>query len=121
MRERSKTPPHRRRTALLVEPCARTRFVLRTALHGLGFKVVAARSRTEALDLIAQRTPDLIVMNGDRDQIYRVMGLPNARAEDVSARLEGLREAPPLGPAPAIADILSAVEELVPGTARASA
>src|SRR5262249_14927779 len=103
----------------------KSRFVLRTALRRLGFKVTAARDRAEALDLLEHGTPDIIVMDDPvSGGVYKVVSLPNARAEDVSVRLVGLREAPPLGPKPVrLADVLSAVEELVPGASlvRASA
>lgn len=114
----------RRRTALLVERNPRSRFVLRTALRKLGFRVVAARSRAEALDVLEHGTPDVVLMDDPGNAgVYRIVSLPNARAEDLSVRFVGLREAPPLGPGVRLADVLSAVEELLPGAgaARASA
>jgi DNA-binding NtrC family response regulator len=113
----------RRRTVLLVERNPRSRFVLRTALRRLGFRVIAARSRAEALDVTEHGTPDVVLMDDPADGgVYRIVSLPNARSEDVSVRLVGLREAPPLGPKPVrLADVLSAIEEMVPGAERASA
>lgn len=112
----------RRRTALVVERDPKSRFVLRTALVRLGFKVVAARTRGEALDLIEHATPDVVLMDDPSNGgVYRIVSLPNARAEDVAVRLVGLREAPPLGKPARLADVLSAVEELLPSISRASA
>jgi ActR/RegA family two-component response regulator len=102
-----------RLTALVVEKDARSRFVLRTALAQRGFRVLAARSRAEALDLVSGvgSTPDVMLLDDPAtDGAYRVIGFPNAGAEELEVRLLGWRTAASV---PArVSDILSAVEEL---------
>lgn len=104
-----------RRTALLVERDARSRFVLRTALGQKGFRVLAARSRAEALDLIASetRTPDVLLLD-DPSEVgaYRVVSFPNASSDDVEVRLVGWRRTAPV-PAK-LGDIMTAIETLAP-------
>jgi CheY-like chemotaxis protein len=108
----------RRRTALLVERDAKSRFVLRTALGQKGYRVLAARSRAEALDLIAgeSRTPDVLLLDDPSEAgAYRVVALPNASSDDVAVRLVGWRRAPAV---PArLGDVLAAVEEVSQGIA----
>jgi len=103
----------RRRTALLVERDARSRFVLRTALAQRGFQVIAARSRAEALDLVSGvgRTPDVMLLDDPGSEgAYRVIGFPNAGADEVEVRLVGWRTAASV---PArLQDIMSAVLEI---------
>lgn len=103
-----------RRTALLVERDARSRFVLRIALANKGYRVLAARSRAEALDLMAgePRTPDVVLLDDPQEVgVYRVVGLPNAAAEDVAVRLVGWRRSEPV---PArVGDILTAVDDVI--------
>jgi len=103
----------RRLTALLVEKDARSRFVLRTALMQRGFKVLAARSRAEALDLVSGvgSTPDVMLLDDPgQEGAYRVVAFPNAGADEVAVRLVGWREAASV---PArLSDILSAVLEV---------
>jgi ActR/RegA family two-component response regulator len=104
-----------RPTALVVERDARSRFVLRTALSQRGFRVVAARSRAEALDFMAGEgigaTPDLMLLDDPGTAgAYRVISLPNAGSEFVDVRLVGWRQC---GAVPArLGDILTAVEEM---------
>ncbi len=103
----------RRLTALLVEKDARSRFVLRTALAQRGYNVIAARSRAEALDLVSGvgSTPDVMLLDDPgADGAYRVIGFPNAGADEVEVRLVGWRTATAV---PArLGDILSAVLEI---------
>ena len=103
-----------RRTAVVVERDAKSRFVLRTALGQKGYRVIAARSRAEALDMIEAepRTPDVLLLNDPGDGgAYRVVGLPNASSQDVAVRLVGWRRTE--APVPArLEDILNAVEEI---------
>ncbi len=96
-----------RRTALVVERDAQNRFVLRTALSQRGFRVLAARSRGEALDLMAAelRTPDVLLLDDPAaDGAYRVVGMPRAEAvaSDVEVRLVGSR----------LGEVLTAVDEV---------
>jgi hypothetical protein len=103
----------RRPTALLVEKDARSRFVLRTALVQRGFKVLAARSRAEALDLVSGvgSTPDVMLLDDPGELgAYRVIGFPNACAPEIEVRLVGWRTAAAVPPR--LGDILSAVLEL---------
>lgn len=109
----------RRLTALVVERDARSRFVLRTALSQRGYTVLAARSRAEALDLVSGvgSTPDVMLLDDPgADGAYRVIGFPNANADEVEVRLVGWRTAAAV---PArLSDVISAVMEL---SGRASA
>src|SRR5581483_2320137 len=103
----------RRLTALLVEKDARSRFVLRTALMQRGFKVLAARSRAEALDLVSGvgSTPDVMLLDDPgAEGAYRVIGFPNAGADEISVRLVGWRSAAAVPPR--LTEILSAVLEI---------
>lgn len=102
-----------RRTALLVERDARSRFVLRTALGQKGFRVIAARSRAEALDVIAaeHRTPDVLLLDDPGESgAYRVVALPNAGVDDLAVRLVGCAATPAR-----LGEILSAIEEVAAG------
>jgi hypothetical protein len=103
------------RTALVVERDPKSRFVLRTALGQKGYRVLAVRSRAEALDLMAQesRTPDVLLLDDPGESgAYRVVGLPNASSDDVAVRLVGWRRAAPV---PArLGDILTALDEIAP-------
>jgi hypothetical protein len=102
-----------RRTAVIVDRDAKSRFVLRTALGNQGYRVLAARSRAEALDMIEAepRTPDVLLLDDPGEGgAYRVVGLPYAGSQDVAVRLVGWRRA---GPVPArIEDILNAINEI---------
>ena len=109
-----------RPTALLVERDPRSRFVLRTALGQKGYRVMAVRSREEALDLLAAdaRTPDVVLLDDPAENgAYRVVGLPNAASNDVTVRLAGWRKTPPLKGK--LMDILQAIEEIAQTRARA--
>jgi hypothetical protein len=104
-----------RRTALVVERDAQNRFVLRTALAQRGFRVLSARSRSEALDLMAGegRAPDVLLLDDPcADGAYRVVGLPgdSANLADVEVRLVGWRTEPAR---PRLGEVLSAVDEVV--------
>jgi hypothetical protein len=103
----------KKRTALLVEKDAKSRFVLRTALAQRGFHVLSARSRAEALDLVSGvgSTPDVLLLDDPATEgAYRVVAFPNAGSDEIEVRLLGWRTASPV---PArLDDILAAILEI---------
>ena len=113
-----------KRTALLVERDARSRFVLRTALSQRGFRVLAARSRSEALDLLAgdAATPDVVLLDDPgTGGAYRVVALPGS-ALGLQVRLVGWRaEGAPAAATPRLGEILAAVEEVSGSPLKAAA
>jgi CheY-like chemotaxis protein len=87
-------------TILIVEKQAFSRFLIRRELEKLGFSVFAARSKWEAADILGGNpTPDFLVL-GDlkrtRNGAYRIIRLPNARANNQRSRLAGHVIAPDL-------------------------
>ncbi len=56
-------PPSMGRTILVVEDSSTTRMVITVALKGHGFRVLEAKNGIEALSLLNQELPDLIVLD----------------------------------------------------------
>ncbi len=117
-----------KRIALLVERDAWSRFVLRTALSQRGYRVLAARSRSEALDFLAGETatPDVVVLDDPgADGAYRVVALPQAllgsfTTDGIQVRLVNWNS-DGTGMVPRLGEILRAVEELSGFTLKAVA
>lgn len=98
-------------TALIVVREARDRFLIRHALRKLGFEVLAARSRSEALDAISRQSPDLLLLDQEPGA-YRLTRLADAQ-EAGGARID-------LGAAPGLERVVAGVSEGLAGLARAA-
>lgn len=109
-------------TILIVEKQAFSRFLIRRELEKRGLTVFAARSKWEAADILGENpTPDFLVLadlKRTRGGAYRIIRLPNARANNQRSRLAGHIITPDL-PSPTtasrIADEISEIIKNSPG------
>lgn len=111
--------PH---TILIIEKQAFSRFLIRRELEKRGLTVFAARSKWEAADILGENpTPDFLVLadlKRTRNGAYRIIRLPNARANNQRSRLAGHVITPDL-PTPTtasrIADEITEIIQNSPG------